>query len=761
MKPMMKSMMKPTAGGSGIRLRSAMTVALLATCLVSSEALAQEAAAPGSVQDGGLALQEIVVTAQKRSENLQDVPISVAAFSAEQVRELGLSRPLDVGYQVPGLVAKSPNGDSSPLFTIRAVGVTDFTVGNNSPTSIYVDQVVKPYYPMVNFSLFDIERVEVLKGPQGTLYGRNNTGGAVKFVTRQPTDRPDGYVRVDYSRFNTYEVEAAVGGPVSDTLAVRAAGFTRQRSRGWQYNIVSGEDNGKIDRVAGRIAARWTPSDLFSATLTAYAGHNHSDVPQFKLAPPFKASNRSQVCAAALRGERARDGSCVDTLGHFDADPDNRHIQSANTLGKGLSEDGQGGVLTLNWELGIGTLASVSGYDQQGRTEYQDFDATTAILADNSFQQKIHAFSQELRFSSKDDSSVKWMTGLFYSDDKVDNRQVLRSDALFNSSTPLLTPIDWEMTTESYAGFAHVEFPLSPRFSAITGARYTHEERTFVGGTLPLHTRFPTVFVDNRTSANDVSGKVGLNFRVADDMLLYVSASKGFKSGGFNGGFATRAVAYNPYEPERLFAYELGIKSQPTSSLRLNAAAYYYDWREFQATVTRVDPLTNLPTQVLSNAGTARIAGLETEANWRAAPGLDLALSGNWSDPRIIQGIYEGRRLGNSPRFSLAGMVRYERPVAALNGSLYALTDFNYRSRYPLRLVTPTTRPLVYQDAFWLANARVGYKADHDRVEIAAFVKNVFDQEYLLEVFDQGTLNTLDLYAEPRTYGVSLTYRFF
>jgi iron complex outermembrane receptor protein len=481
-------------------------------------------------------------------------------------------------------------------------------------------------------------------------------------------------------------------------------------------------------------------------------------VPQFKLAPPFQAANRTQVCAAALAGVRARDGSCVDTLGHFDADPNNFHVQTANVQGNGIREDGQGAVLTLDWELPAVNFTSVSGYDQQDRQEFQDFDATPWVGTDNSFTQDISAFSQELRLSSKDSG---WIAGVFYSTDEVDNLQVMRSEDLFNQPVPIWTHVDWRMQTESYAAFGQLEQPLSERFTGVVGVRYTHEKRTFEGGTVPLHALFPTVLVDNETSFEDVSGKVGLNFKPIDGVLLYASASKGFKSGGFGGGFATRAVAYDPYGPEELFAYEIGVKSEPFDTVRLNAAAYYYDWKDFQATVTRTDPLTNLPTQVLSNAGDARITGFETEINWRAALGLDVSLSANWSDPKIVSGIYEGRMIGNTPKFSGAGMIRYEHPASALGGSLFALADFNYRTRYPLRLVTATTRPLVYQDAFWLANARVGYKSTSEKVEISAWVRNVFEQEYLLEVFDQGTLNTLDLYAEPRTYGVSFTYNFF
>ncbi|MDP3749547.1 MAG: TonB-dependent receptor [Phenylobacterium sp.] len=714
-------------------------------------------------------LEEVIVTAQKRAENLQDVPISVSSFSERQVRDLGLEKPLDVGFQVPGLVAKSVNGDSSPLFTVRGIGVTDFTVGNNSPTSIYVDQVVKPYYPMVNFSLFDVSRIEVLKGPQGTLYGRNNTGGAIKFITRQPTFSNNGFLRADYGRFDTLELEGAWGGALSETVAVRVAGMTRQRGTGWQYDNFRKERNGEIDRLAGRVSLLWKPSEDFSATITAYAGRNRSDVPLFKLAPPFIPNpaggtppNRTitGVCAAALRGDRARDGSCVDSFGQFDPDPNNRHVSTNNVQGQGLREDGQGGVLTLEWSTGFADLTSVTGYDTQDRQEFQDFDGTPKIGTDNSFTQSFNAFSQELRIAAKEDSPIKWIGGLFYSKDKVENLQIIRSDDSFPGNGAVITNIDWLMRTESLAAFGQVEIPISSMLTAVGGLRYTEDTRSFVGGTTPRHAFFPTAVVNNKTSFDNFSGKVGLNFKPSEDLLIYASVSKGFKAGGFNGGFATTRFAYSPYGPETLYAYEFGIKSQPLPSLRLNAAAFFYNWKDFQATVTRVDPASGFPTQVLSNAGNAHIKGLEADLNWRPVAGLNIALSAAYTDPKIVSGIYEGRLIGNTPKYSLGGNLRYETPVESMGGSIYGFTDFSYRSRYALRLVTATTRPLVFQDAFWLANARIGYRTDDERIDVAAYVKNVFDNEYLVEVFDQGSLNTLDIYSEPRTYGVSLTYKF-
>lgn len=707
-------------------------------------------------------LEEIVVTAQKREQSLQDVPLSISALTGQQLRDLGLSRPMDIGTQVPGIVMKSPNGDNSPVFTIRGIGITDFTVSNNSATSIYVDQIIKPYYPMANFSLFDLERVEILKGPQGTLYGRNNTGGAIKFVTRRPTSETDAFMRLDYGRYDTFEFEGAVGGAVADGLNARLATHTRQRNKGYQYNNLTGERNGEVDRLAGRLALDWQASENFNVNLTVNAGRSRSDVPQFKLAPPFDAEAGSPVvCAAALQGIRARDGSCVDALGQYDPDPDIDHIQSGNVQGFGLRENAWGAALQMDWVLSGAVLTSVTGFDKHERLEYQDFDGSPLIAVDNSFDQDIKSFTQELRIASDDTSSFYWIAGVFYSTDRVRNLQIIRSDNLFGVADGQVN-MDWIMKTESYAAFGQIEYPIADQWELVAGLRYTYEERSFDGGSNPVTVPFlPLILVDRETDAKDLSGKIGINYRPAENVMIYLSASKGFKSGGFNGAFATNPIVYTPYGPEKLYAYELGLKSTLMDGrLRFNAAAFYYDWQDFQATVTSIDPVTNLPVQLLTNAGNARVTGIEADIQWLPTDYLTIGLAAAWNDGKIVSGELDGRDLANSPDFSANGLVRLDLPVDSLGGAIFAQSDFSYRTKYDTRIRTATTRPLVTQKGFWLVNARAGFRTENERIEVAAWIKNIFDKRYLTEVFDQGTINTLDLYNEPRTYGLSLTYNF-
>jgi len=740
-----------------IKRQPSLLRSISAFCAVSSLALLATPAAQAAAQ-----LEEIVVTAQKREQNLQDVPFSVTAFSGQMVRDMGLSRPSEIANMVPGITMKSPNGDNSPIFTIRGVGLTDFAVSNNSATSVYVDQIVKPYYPMVNFSLFDIERVEVLKGPQGTLYGRNNTGGAIKFVTRKPTSEAEAFMRLDYGRFDTFEFEGAVGGAIADGLNARLSTYTRQRSKGYQLNNLTGERNGEVDRLAGRVALAWQASEAFDVNLTLNAGRSRSDVPQFKLAPPFDAVAGSPVvCAAALEGIRARDGSCVDAFGQFDADPDIDHIQAGNVQGFGIDEDAWGGSLQMNLAVSGATITSVTGFDSHERVEYQDFDGSPVEAVDNSFNQDIESFTQEIRVASDGSSDFYWIAGLFYSHDTLENLQILRAGDMFGVPAGEVR-VDWDMKTESYAGFGQIEYPIAEQWEVVGGLRYTYEKRQFVGGSSSPNVGFlPVVLVDNNTDVKDLSGKVGVNFRPSDDMMIYASASKGFKSGGFNGAFATNPSTYLPYGPEELFAYELGLKSTVMDGrLQFNAAAYYYDWQDFQAKITSTDPATNLPIQLLTNAGNARVIGLEGDIQFQATDNLTLGMSAAWNDGKIVSGQLDGLGLANNPEFSANGLVRFEEPVDSLGGSIFAQSDFNYRTKYDTRIVTDTTRPLVIQPGFWLVNARAGFRTEDGRVEFSAWIKNIFAKRYLIEVFDQGTINTLDLYNEPQTFGLSLTYNF-
>lgn len=710
-------------------------------------------------------LGEIVVTAQKRAESIQEIPLSVTAFSGEQLQAFGITQAKDLAAQVPGLFAKTTLGDSAPTFTIRGIGLNDFVSNNNSPTSLYFDDVYQPFHPMAGFALFDLERVEVLKGPQGTLYGRNNTGGAIKFVSRRGGDAFAADTRVSFGRFEAFEAEAAVGGPLSDRWKARLAVFTKQGGA-YQESRVTGRELGKANRMAARLLLDWQASDTVDVGINLHVGRDKGTNQQFKLANSQDPANTSVPCAAAFAGVRTIDGSCTDLVGHFDPSANPYRVGGENAgfpEGPNRDNEGYGASISLDWNLGRAALTSVTGYDHFDRSEGVDADGQPALLADGRYDDSMYAFSQELRLTSDESWAFKWIAGLYYSKDSIDLLQRLQSNDFLPLLTGLPPPIaawqDFSQETQSIAAFGQVEIPFGERVSLTGGLRYTHEEKDFAGGStfvVDAIGRIPLASTDDSIEADDVSGKVGLNFKPSAAWLLYVSASKGFKSGGFNAAFSSSPVQLEPFDPEELWAYEAGWKGTLLDgALTFNGALYYYDWKDFQAQVVTVRG--GIPIQILSNAGDAEVKGLEAEVYWRASDRFSGGLAVNFTDAEVSAGQLEGQDLANTPKFAGTAFLKYTQPIAA-RAKLFAQADYNYRTKVNFRL-SPVTG-LGYQDAYGIGNVRCGVSTADDRTSLALAVQNVSDKRYLVDVFEQLPINIIDVWAPPRTWSVTLSHSF-
>jgi len=709
-------------------------------------------------------LEEIVVTAERRAQSVQEIALAIKAFSGEDLVRFGISQPRDLANQVPGLFTKTTLGDSAPTFTVRGIGLNDFVSNNNSPTSLYVDEFFQPFHPMAGFALFDIERVEVLKGPQGTLYGRNNTGGAIKFVVNKPTVERSGHARIDYGRFNLLEAELAAGGAVSDSVNARAALFTRQGGA-WQEDRFTGEDLGEADRIAGRLLLDWQASDTLSALLDVHGARDNGTNVQLKLVNSQEAANPFVTCAPAVAGQYVFDGSCTDFLGFVEPDRSRRKVSGSNThFDRGANNDswGWGSSLTLDWTLPRMSLTSATGYDRFERREGIDADGQPQSAADGRYEDSMWVVSQELRLVSDASWRFDWIAGLYYSFDTIDLLQKLGADDFLPLLTGLPPPIeawqDFEQDTRSVAAFVHTEFPLAERWRLVAGARATHERRDFAGGTTlvtGLLGNIPLASTDNRINTRDLSGKLGLNFDATDKLLLYVSASKGFKSGGFNAAFASSPLGLEPFGKEELWALEGGWKATLLEgSMTLNGAAYYYDWRDFQAQTLVLDEL-GVPNQVLSNAGDAEVLGMEIDLTWRPMRGLDLNLAANVIDTEVVSGQLKGERLANTPKRELSGFARYSNTVGATGLDAFAQLDFSYRSDVSFRLGRETRHSV--QGSYWLANLRAGITTADERTTLALWIRNLTNESYLVEAFEQLPINILNVWGAPRTFGLSLT----
>jgi iron complex outermembrane receptor protein len=715
----------------------------------------------------GQGLEEVIVTAQKRAQNLQEVPVSISAFSGEQIAELGVFQAKDIATQSPGVFTKNTAGDVQPIFYIRGIGLNDFFSNNNPTASVYVDQVIQPFGPMLNFAVFDVERVEVLKGPQGTLYGRNNTGGAINFISRKPSAERDGYARFDYGRWDTWEFEGALGGALMDNLDGRVSFYTRQ-SDGFQENPTLGEDVAETNRLGGRLQIAWQATEDLSVLLNIHGGREDGQVQFAKLANSQDPANTFAFCPAALEGRVAYDGSCTDLLGFFDPNPDPHTVlgdNSGHDFDNSNENHGFGTAITIDWDVGRMTLTSVTGYDRFLRHEGIDFDGSPVVSVDNVFEDSMWAISQEVRLTSDESWPIDWIAGVFYSVDENDGLQRIRSDAFLGFIAGLPPPASlfqpFLQHSESVALFGQFEWPFMERWKFIGGLRLTHEDKEFRGSTSfdsgPIG-RIPVTFNDDEVDFDDISGKVGVNFTPMDDWLLYASFSKGFKSGGFNAAFASDPIQREPFEPEALWSVEAGSKATLfDGSMVFNAAFYYYLWKDFQASIITTGSL-GIPIQILTNAGDAEVYGIEWDALWQPVEGFDIQLAMNLMDHEITKGQLEDDRLANAPKLQFAGNVHYVHPLPWNNLDFIVQGDFSYRSSFDFKL-NPT--PLGSDDGYWLGNARVGIGTRDERIQVFGWVRNIGDKDYLVEVFEDLPINVMQIWGAPRSYGVSLQYNFF
>ena len=724
------------------------------------------AAAPAMAQDSAaVSVEEVVVTAQRRAETLQKVPISITALSGEQAQQLNLTKASDLSGISPGVFAVGSRGDANPVFAIRGIGLNDTFANNNPTVGVYLDDIVQPFTPLLGFPVFDLERIEVLKGPQGTLYGRNTTGGAINFISKAPSQQFDAYATASYGRFGRTDIEGAIGGGVTDTLALRFAGKVTEQSDGWQTNALTGEKIGDKDVKAARLMALWTPTEDLEVLLKASVLEDRSDT-QLREHVGYYAPGGGP-CSGFLQGVRD-EGNCVNSLGYFDPTSDRRTVEASEVYGHVADTSSRDVMLNVKYDMGMATLTSVTGYIDFERSSGDDSDGSALVLLDSLFNDDIEAFSQELRLASNGDGPFSWMVGGYYSWDKLgsDIHQAL-DDHFFRTRVS----IDALQKTTSYALFSQVQYELTDRLRLTGGARYTEEKKIFKYDALdtdPFGTSAglptPVAGIDDTLREDVVTGKIGLDFDLTDDVMLYTSVSKGFKSGGYKSAIAFNSAELEPFVGENLYAYELGAKtSWLGGKLQLNSALYYYDYQDFQAFVTEIRSGINVI--VLNNAGDAEVYGLEADLTARPTDRLLVRLSANAMKTEItkinpeVQADYQGNRLANAPEITGSAIVRYDLPTENMGFGSYVMVDGSFRGK---TYYSVNNRGQNSQDSYALLNARVGFTSPDERWEFALWGRNLTDKLYVSTSYDNygGIFPSQNFLGDPRTYGVSATFRY-
>jgi len=741
----------------------------------SNGAVAQEATTSPQVADS----DEIIVTAERRSQRLSDVPAAISAVDGDDLQERNLREVRDLEAIAPNLAIRSSYGNAgNPVITIRGVGLADFNENNSSSAGVYVDEVYQVSPAQLAFGLFDIDRVELLKGPQGTLYGRNTTSGAINFIARQPTAQFEATGRLSYDNFDRFNAEVGAGGPLSDTLAFRVATLV---DVGGDYinNSFIGRRTGQRDLFTGRFLLRWEPSADFNITLNVHGGSDRSDIGHYQHVGLLDPDGSGNICPA-LVNTGAPDGNCVDVFGYNDLDGDNQG-GAYNRTGK-ADYRSFGTSAIIRAELGGISLTSITAYDRFKARRPDDTDASPNRVLEVDYAFMIDQYSQEIRLNGGG-GAIEWIAGGYYGRDVITSRNVydLQADlrpvtgfdltnGVFRAANP------YRQGTTALAAFGRISWEFAERTKLELGGRYSNERRTFRTSTVLEESEADlaniglgpdgVIIDESRAIRNEnLLWSINLNHETVGDTLLYARIGNGFKSGGFNGSPPLDPAEVVPYRPESLIAYEAGVKgSLLDRRLRYDLSGFYYDYSDLQ--VFTVDNTGGVPVQVLTNAANARIYGAEASVTAQLFDGFDLNLAGGLLNARYRNANIGGRdvsgqRLTNAPRFSATIGFDYRQPIGALTLNIGG--NAKYQSREILNqydfgngfVVTTTQRP------YWLVDGQIGLATRNDAVELSLFVRNLFDVRPLTGALGLPDFGLAEYsYGQGRRIGVALTGRF-
>ena len=739
-----------------------------------------------STGHGAVVLEEIVVTAQKREQNAQDIPIAVSAFSGDQLRALGVLSAKDLADNVAG-VQITMQYANAPSFTIRGMNANDYAAATSPAVAVYQDGIYKASNINSGVQIFDVERVEILKGPQGTLWGKNTTGGAVSITSVRPDQESSGYVTLGYGSDNELIAGGAIGGGLTDTLSGRIS-MQYVESDGPYDNVtfsttgivpgsipppnaldgspapdeitsISGRDGdpGAIDTMALRGQLLWEPSDEFQALVI---GHYATD--------------------------ESRAGPVVSRF----EDPDIYDEEVSVDMVPVSDNEFYGVTADIRWQLGIGELVSISGwdaFDRQGQgVELSNTTLDELVIPAASpyaaalYFQEFEQFSQEFRYEVQSDK-LFWLGGLYYSQAEYDQSGDNTGLGVFG--TYYENP--YRQSDESLAGFTHGEWNITDSWTLNGGLRYSDETREREIYQFYIETGvadffqspnldFPTTLLldaqgvgvlgpnpyPNEVNASDYSYRIGVDWTPREDMLVYYSLSKGLKSGGFDTSPVTSIANLAPIDDEEVVAHEIGLKWDPTDALRFNAAAFYYDYSGMQQRVGRTDPLFG-SVVLLTNLDQVDVTGLELELVWAPIEGLEISASASFLDSQIndnsvvsavtVESV-DGNTLPNAPESAASLMARYVFDVSdGLQATLQA--SANYTGDHYVSIENLS----VNEQSYTLVGARAALSDSAGNWELSLYGENLTN-----EIFVTGTaFAQLDYYiSRPRTWGARLDYRF-
>jgi len=711
---------------------------LLAAAVAMVIASQPVSAQSGAPEQNAAALDEVVVTAQRRSELSVNVPISITAIGADQLGKGDVQQLGDIMKLTPGLRFDNLGANSQP--TIRGVGTSVVVAGAGSNVALYADGFYSPNPLMADSDLLNVESVQVLKGPQGTLFGRNATGGAILVTTSEPSSTAGAALEASYGSYNTQRYSLYATGGASETLAFDVAGLYRS-SDGYLDNIITGSDtDGEYENKAIRLGARWEVTDKASVLLR-YT-HAKTDDPSSIAASPYYA-NGVVDSSAALFGAKVAD----------------KPYDVSNGFKPAYTSEADATQLTVKADLDVATLTSYTQYRDETGTHYYDFDMSSLELYHYIFETTDKIFTQEFLLSSTGDNRLRWTAGFFYF---VDQTKYPHNRASQGGSA--FVPFGGSgIDTRSIAVFGDAAYELQDNLYLTVGLRYSEDKST------------NGYFIDNASGAkinlsdlddDQLTPRVALRYSLDEHSNIYASYSEGYKSGILN--VAANSTTGIEVKPEKINAYEVGYKYS-SGAASLDVSAFYYDYKNLQV-VSYVQTDT-----IIKNAADSTVYGLDMQTRYAFTDRLSANLGLAYLDAKYDKfegsqvrtqcldqvqcgqgyGLYltsdsdaSGFQMQRSPELTGTLGVNYGIDVASgvleFSGTLYHTSSFYFDSSEHYK-----------QDAYDLLSARAAWTAPADHYTLAVYADNLTNEEYRSQVLPQA-FGPLTTWGAPRTFGISL-----
>ena len=744
--------------------RNYLTLAIGGALLASTSLVQAQDSKPVGTGTQATTLDEVTVTARRRTESIQDVPVAVSAFGEEQIKDLQASNVEGLQGAVPNMnIAQGRGSANSVNVTIRGIGQPDSLQTFDPGVGMYVDDV---YYSRINgalFSLFDIQQLEVLRGPQGTLYGKNSTGGAIKLTTKNPFDNEGGAVEVTAGDYGRLEGRFYVSGKLSDTIAASIAG-AKITNDGYVKDAVTGKKYNDDDTEALRFKLAFNPSDSFRAVFSA--DHTKQDA-ALTLGRPMAPLRQTSLAPAG-----------IVVLNPAQTGEWDRTAQTSFQNGEGQALKHSGVSLAMEWDLNEQfQLKSISSYRKLKTHSYIDIDASQYELGDVLVALNQDQRSQEFQLHYDNGSNVHATFGAYYMKENVPSYQEAYADDLFSmmgAGIPFLRTIEDDLSTTSTAAFAHLNWEFVPSWTLAAGVRWTKDKKEYDRSTstfwgAPFASLNETVAFAAKADWTAVTPSISLQKEFSDNLMGYISANRGFKSGGFNGRANTvYDTQHAKFDPEYVWTYEMGLKgSSADHRLRGSATAFYSKYSDFQARVSQ-----DVGTFPVLNAAEMNITGLELEG--MAMLGSATTLSGQISYLHTKYDRFEDFRLDPSypgfdpnvshdhvpfsPEWSARIALQHVFSLGD-SGNFTVGGDVSYRDDTWLSV---DNRAVLMQKAYSVAGLYGVWDSASMAWQVRAGVRNLTDKTYMTEGQEFASVGNIQTayFGLPRNWYVSVRYNF-